>query len=208
MITDNILNIQLDSKCTVDIEDKNNTNLNSKQNLLMLSLSMFFNTSDNISSMLEIVQGESCISLRVIDWFVTNYAKKNNIIYDIIINNKIKRFNVYLDYKAQLNAYSKKLFDPFCRRDRIEFEFKDNIPSIETTVGQLNFFRWCIENNILRYIKNNLEHIEYDMNTSIRNQYTKKECIEPGKRKKRHELSISATKTINKHNVKITVMFE
>ena len=45
-----------------------------------------------------------------------------------------------------------KQFDPFCRRDRIQFNYgKDKY--IITTVGQLNFFRWAIENKVLDYIK-------------------------------------------------------
>jgi hypothetical protein len=185
--------------------------INSKQNLLMISLKNFFINHNNINEMLHIINGVSKISLRILDWFVTNYAKKNNIIYDVINQNKntIRKFIVYLDYKSQLKAYSKKQFDPFCRRERIEFEYNPN-ESIETTVGQLNFFRWCIENNIIDYIENNIEVIEQDMNQSMRNQY-KNNCDKDnsnGKRKKRHELSISATKTINKHNVQIYVSFD
>ena len=59
--------------------------------------------------------------------------------------------NVYNSYKSQLKAYSKKRFDPFCRRERIKF-INHNNDEIITTAGQLNFFRWVIENNILDYI--------------------------------------------------------
>jgi hypothetical protein len=105
-----------------------------------------------------------------------------------------------------LKAYSKKLFDPFCRRERISFIDHDNNELI-TTVGQLNFFRWAIENKIVEYITENYEDIETDMNVSLRNLYKKKEG-EENMRRKRTELSISATKTINKHNVSIEVNFE
>jgi hypothetical protein len=77
------------------------------------------------------------MSLRLIDWFVTNYAKKYNISYIV----KKQKFFVYNEYKNQLKAYSKKLFDPFCRRERILFQVADITP-FETTVGKLNFFRW------------------------------------------------------------------
>ena len=33
--------------------------------------------------------------------------------------NDVQRFKVYVDYKLNLKAYSKKRFDPFCRWDRI-----------------------------------------------------------------------------------------
>ena len=70
----------------------------------------FFLITDNqIKKMLDIINKESEISLRILDWFVTNFSKKNNIIYDMKSKNgMIEKYNVYLDYKAQLKAYSKK----------------------------------------------------------------------------------------------------
>ena len=106
--------------------------VNRKQDLLMKSLTDFFNET-NVNKMLPIVNGKSTVSLRIIDWFVTNYAKKYNISYytehlidtqedDKIIKKLVnKQFIVYLNYKSQLKAYSKKQFDPFCRRERISF---------------------------------------------------------------------------------------
>lgn len=203
-----------------------NQKMNCKQNLIMINLSKFFCRDSNIHQMLPIINGDSQISLRVVDWFVTNYSKKNNIVYDLKKNNNEKKqFNVYLNYKSQLKAYSKKQFDPFCRRERISF-FYDDDKEIITTVGQLNFFKWAIESKVLVYIKENLSDIENDMNVSVRNIYNskkidekisktkipnkkKKLAEEPKKtRKKRHELSVSATKSINKHFTTITVQFE
>jgi hypothetical protein len=177
--------------------------LNSRQILLMESLKKFFDIPQNLENWLPIVQGKSDISLRVIDWFVTNYSKKNNTIIKFDKGTEKKDVNVYLDYKAQLKSYSKKLFDPFCRRERIIFLYENDEEQI-TTVGQLNFFRWAIENKIVEYIKTNLKDIEDDMNNSIRNLYKKNSN---GERRKRHELSISATKMVNKHSVKIVVDF-
>jgi hypothetical protein len=180
--------------------------ISSKKDLLMQSLINFFTNRENLDHVIPIITGKSSISLRILDWFVTNYSKKNNIHYQIILNDKIKNFIVYLDYKAQLKAYSKRQFDPFCRRERISFIDHDNNELI-TTVGQLNFFRWAIENNILEYISLHYNIIENDMNNSLRNLYKKKEG-ETKNRRKRTELSISATKTVNKHNVSIIVQFD
>jgi hypothetical protein len=190
------------------INDNSESNfkiISSKKDLLMQSLINFFTCRDNLDSVIPIITGKSKISLRILDWFVTNYSKKNNIHYQIMLNNKLKNFIVYLDYKAQLKAYSKKQFDPFCRRERISFIDHDSNELI-TTVGQLNFFRWAIENNILNYIVENYDIIENDMNNSLRNLYKKKDGEQ--KRRKRTELSISATKTVNKHNVSIVVQFD
>ena len=177
-----------------------------KKDFLMDSLIIFYNKEKNLNYLKPIINGESKISLRLMDWFVTNYSKKHNICYLTEKNSKNINFIVYLDYKNQLKAYSKKQFDPFCRRERISFnDIKNN--EIITTVGQLNFFKWAIENKIIEYIYNNFEDIENDMVVTLRDLYNKKNR-NTNERKKRHELSINATKTINKHNVKITVEFD
>ena len=176
----------------------------SKIDLLMNSLSKFYSVEENINTLLPIVQGCSKISLRILDWFVTNYCKKHNI----IIQNEDKKIIVHLDYKNQLKAYSKKQFDPFCRRSRINFIYGEG-DELLTTVGQLNFFRWTIENQLIDYIEENLEDIELDMNSSIKsNKLNNDTELQKGKRRrKRQELSISASKSVSKHNVKIMVEF-
>jgi len=190
-----------------DFYQNNFKNISSKKDLLMQSLINFFTNRTYLDQVVPIITGKSKISLRILDWFVTNYSKKNNTHFQVCeVNEKVKNFIVYLDYKAQLKAYSKKSFDPFCRRERISFIDHDNKELI-TTVGQLNFFRWAIENNILEFINDNFDIIESDMNNSLRNLYKKKNGEEKNRRK-RTELSISATKTVNKHNVSIIVQFD
>jgi hypothetical protein len=174
---------------------------------------IFYNTeeNDNLDKMLRIITGESKISLRIVDWFATNYAKKYYTLYviDQTVENVARRFKVYDDYKLKLKAYSKKRFDPFCRWDRISIPYKDG-NCIETTIGQLNFFKWALENKVVDYIEQNYETIEKDMNN--RNSTSKrKELLLVGDnsktRKKREELSVSATKSIKKEKVEIVVQF-
>ena len=80
-----------------------------------------------------------------------------------------------------------------------------------TTIGQLNFFKWAIENKILDYIEENYDTIENDMNS--RNSISKRvlpniqDSTESKTRKKREELSISACKSIKKEIVSIVVKF-
>ena len=186
----------------------NRSNVVSKLDLLMQSLSKFYADDKNINTLLPIVQGCSKISLRVLDWFVTNYCKKHNT---VIQNEETqKKLIVHLDYKNQLKAYSKRSFDPFCRRERINFIYGKGCELL-TTVGQLNFFRWAIENNIINFISERLDEIENDMNSSLRSNgkvVVKEEKVDvEKKRRKRHELSISASKSVSKHNVKIVVEF-
>jgi len=211
-----MLNNQLKNFGIVDYSSNSSstTSISSKKDLLMKSLINFFSNKNNLNMVIPIITGKSKISLRILDWFVTNYSKKNNVHYEVTdIQSKSKKkelkkknFIVYLDYKSQLKAYSKRQFDPFCRRERISFIDHDNNELI-TTVGQLNFFRWSIENNIISYINENYDIIENDMNNSLRNLYKKKDG-EKNERRKRTELSISATKTVNKHNVSIVVQFD
>ena len=185
-----------------------NGSLTCKQDLLMSSLTLFFKNKYNIDKIMPIINGESNISLRILDWFVTNYAKKYNIAYNINIDGIIKKFIVHISYKSQLKAYSKKMFDPFCRRERIKF-INHNNDEIITTAGQLNFFRWVIDNNILDYISEYINEIEEDMNRSIRHLYKNGENKKiDSKRRKRKELSISATKSVNKHSINIVIDFE
>lgn len=181
------------------------TKMYSTQNdLLLNNLLEFYKDSDNIDLMLNIITGVSKISLRIVDWFATNYAKKNYTYYDLDDN---KRFKVYFDYKLKLKAYSKKRFDPFCRWDRISVPYK-NGDYIETTIGQLNFFKWAIENGVLDYIKDNYNIIEADMNCRNTTSRKKETLVDNSKtRKKREELSISATKSIKKEEIEIVLTF-
>jgi hypothetical protein len=145
-----------------------------------------------------------------VDWFVTNYAKKNFTVYELPDSMDDNRFKVYHDYKLKLRAYSKKRFDPFCRWERISIPY-DSENFMETTIGQLNFFKWAIENRIIEYIEKNYANIENDMNE--RNSTSKRkislDSSDPNNktRKKREELSVSACKCIKKEMVKIVVKF-
>ncbi len=181
------------------------TNYSTQNDLLLNNLLLFYQINNNMDKMLGIINGDSRISLRIIDWFATNYAKKFYTVYQI--EGSITRFKVYNDYKLKLKAYSKKRFDPFCRWDRIIIPYKED-SHIQTTIGQLNFFKWAIENNVIDYIEENYSFIEKDMNnrnstSKVRNNDKKSNKT----RKKREELSISASKSIKKEKVEILINF-
>ena len=194
----------------------NSTQLNTQNDLLLKNLMEFYKDRLNLDKMMRIINGESKISLRIVDWFVTNYAKKYYTIYELANSHSSgsTRFKVYNDYKLKLKAYAKRRFDPFCRWDRISIPY-DNENFMETTIGQLNFFKWAIENKIIDYLEQHYDAIENDMNS--RNSTSKKKhsidnlpeiSLDGSKtRKKREELSISACKCIKKEDVKIVVKF-
>jgi hypothetical protein len=183
-------------------------NYTSQNDLLLNNLIEFYKQEGNLDKMLNIITGESTISLRIVDWFATNYAKKNYTLYTIEDNfGNTRRFKVYFDYKLKLKAYSKRRFDPFCRWERISIPYKGD-KFIETTIGQLNFFKWAIENKVINYIEENYEIIEKDMNSRNSTSKRKENKIDNTKtRKKREELSISATKSIKKEEVEIVIQF-
>ena len=215
---------------------------NTQNDLLLHKVLRFYNenNSENMDRMLSVINGTTNISLRIMDWFVTNYSKKHYTVYDLIgagVSIPAKRFKVYVDYKLKLRAYSKKRFDPFCRWDRINVPYK-NGTYIQTTLGQLNFFKWAIENEVIRYIQENYSAIEADMN--IRNNTSRKiakshqtssatidgcelkiqtthedtpetsdtATASAKQRKKREELSDSATRSIKKEFVNIVLTFD
>lgn len=217
---------------------ENNSIYTTQNNLLLTNLLKFYEQGNNLDTMLKIINGHSKISLRIIDWFATNYAKKFYTVY--AIQNTPRRFKVYVDYKLKLKAYSKKRFDPFCRWDRITIPYK-NGTFIQTTIGQLNFFKWAIENDVVHYIEENYQAIENDMNsrnstskhsrsslsststasedcdicdiqlettTTTTTTESNSKADKNKTRKKREELSISATKSIKKEKVEIVVSFE
>lgn len=188
---------------------------NTQNDLLLQSLMDFYKSTDNLHKMMRIINGETPISLRIVDWFVTNYSKKDYTVYDLTTaDGHTQRFKVYNDYKLKLKAYSKKRFDPFCRWERIPIPYGEDA-YVETTIGQLNFFKWAIENQILEYIEGHREEIERDMNTRNNSASRKLTASNGGSlfsdsktRKKREELSISACKCIKKETVSIVVKFQ
>lgn len=206
-------------------------NFDTQNDILLNKLLLFYKNTEYFDKMISIINGTSKISLRIVDWFVTNYSKKNYCVIENAETNE--RFKVYNDYKLKLKAYSKKKFDPFCRWDRINVPYKDTM-CVQTTLGQLNFFKWTIENKILEYIENNYTTIENDMNLRNSSAKVKNTSINSNTsiessdsytstssnasetsvinnlnktRKKREELSSNASKIIQKEFISTTLVF-
>ena len=127
-----------------------------RSEVLLQSINEFFGETKNSETLMDVLDKRNGISLRNLEWFITNYSKKTNLTYT---NTNGKKFAVHCAYKSSLDGYSKKLFDPFCRTEKIEFTIPDTDKKINTTVAQLNFIRWCIKNNIIEYLVNNKENL-------------------------------------------------
>lgn len=143
--------------------------ISSQESLLLKSVEKFYENLDCYCDFVQIINSENKnnvktkISIRLIDYFVTKYSKKNKISYKLQGNNNIQtQFSVHQSYKQQLKAFQKKSFDPFARGTRIPYFI--NNECIITTVGQLNFFMWFISKNIMDYVIKNKQIIELDMN--------------------------------------------
>jgi|TARA_X000000368_G_scaffold193005_1_gene152218 hypothetical protein len=121
-----------------------------KSTILLHSIDTFYEQENNRDILNQILNKSGGISLRNLEWFITNYSKKNNLSYK---TGDGKIFSVHCSYKSSLDGYSKKLFDPFCRSSKIDYTVPGTNNKISTTVAQLNFIRWCIKNKIIDYIK-------------------------------------------------------
>lgn len=106
---------------------------------------------------LRILQRKAGYSLRLIDWMVTNYCKRQplTILYG---GNPV---NLHNDYERHLAVYNKRYYDPFARREKISVTILDQ--KVTTTVGQLNFFKWFIERGLDDVVKEYQVAIEADM---------------------------------------------
>jgi len=165
-----------------------------KPELVISSLQRFYASHPEIDKVLQYLNGEAPLSLRIIDWFVTKYSRKSFVRYPL----NGQEFLVYLSYKGQLKAYSKQYFDPNCRRERIMFKIP-NHDSFMTTIGKLNFFRWALESKILEYIEAHEEEIRTGYNTYL------KETIQTQKRNKNESASsASSVEETVKPNVVVT----
>ena len=119
----------------------------SKSDLLLESLTRFYDDPAHSARLHDILTTKSQgISLRNLEWFITNYAKNRHVTYTTPAG---RAFTVHVAYKSSLDGYSKKLFDPFCRTERIQFQ------GLTTTVAQLNFIKWCLTNGIIDYMTTN-----------------------------------------------------
>jgi hypothetical protein len=182
-----------------------------KKDLLHRSLEKFYENEIYREQFKKMISGQGPVSLRLMEWFATNFCKKYNVSFFIGQSDNLRCFNVYLDYKSQLKAYNKKQFDPFCRHERTTIQC--GTEEIETTIGQANFFRWVLQNQILEYAVEHSDEIEADMSSASRHSHETEdtEILETsrgsGRRKRRGEINRSATRRMTKTTGKVTLSF-
>lgn len=168
----------------------------------------FFSPSVLRQSVIPLIMQRTTVSLRALDWLVTNYAKKQHIVF------KHRRpdgtecvTNVFADYKSWLKNFRRKNFDQFRRRQRIYFDCDGE--RFETTVAQLNFLLWAIQSGVIKYADAHAELIERDMCVSM--QSTRAERIQAqsqGQKRKRRELSKCPTNQCFVYRLPMTCSFD
>jgi len=198
------------------------SSISSKESLLKTKLIEFYKDSQNLDILLPIILQQTRLSLRSLDWFVTNYSKKYNTNFIITKNGEQISYFPFKSYKAQLKAYSKKFCDPFCRRERVIFDHRNmeitefvagkkmtHPDYIVTTIGQLNFFRFAIQDSIIKYSIDNIESIETDMNSTLKTREMEKSESKfmEVKSIKRKELSIPGNKSVHITRISAIIKF-
>lgn len=153
-INDDILEINDDIITICDFKKK--------EKMYYEVLNKFFKgcTEKEIDLIIEIIEGKHIISLRFLDWFVTRYCNLYKL--SISVNNSYNKeinFNINISYKAQLKSFRKRHFDPFRRKKKFIHDFDKQNRFLLTTIGQLNFFRWALSYDIIKYVENNFKYI-------------------------------------------------
>lgn len=133
-----------------------------REELMLPSLRAYFADPDKLRVVTRIIGcresrgGPPLVSLRVLDWFLSNYSKAHRVV--------VNQQDVYVAYKTSLRGHSKALFDPFARTSAIVIRDSEG-RDMSTTVAQLSFFRWSISNGIIDYCLAHKRAIEQDLSS-------------------------------------------
>lgn len=136
--------------------------------MLYDSLKIWYSDQINADRFGEIILGKK-VSLRVYNWFVTNYAKSHNVMYNHIKDNVSRLIIVYHEYIAQCRVYHKSNFDPICRTTSlgllipIKVNYNGSETIINTNLAQMAFFKWAISNAVDQYIEKHIDSIKDDI---------------------------------------------
>jgi hypothetical protein len=139
--------------------------------LLKESLVTFYSNKENAARVIPIIKQEAPISLRLLEYFVVNYAKENRIVCQV--GNSL--VNINNSYYMDLKRYRKDFYDPFRRRGKLHWSFPQG-EAVETTIGQLCFLKWALQYQVLDYVEQNREVIAENMsNRSVQRKSSKQE---------------------------------
>ena len=178
--------------------------------LMIGKLLDFYKIPYNFNMLYELIKNDKSRkdhkSLRLVNWFVTNFAKHYTTSYLIKKYNKIDMFLVWIEYDKELASEGKEYFDAFRRGAKmgklIEIEYEKD-KKLKTTVAQLNFFRWAIKNNVIDYVNSKVDIIYKDM--IERGSNTKNRQHNPDGTVKKRQLSECVSKKLGHHNIQLAL---
>lgn len=165
------------------------TTLGSREMVLLRKLCAEYTPQLARDVLLPLIDQTSPVSLRALDWAVTNWSKVNNVICSSPVAGEYT--NVHQAYVNTLAFWKRKLFDPFRRRKRITLRLDGR--AHETTLGQANFALFAYRTGVLSYVLGHIDAIEAHMNETNQAQKRKRqESQKTGVRRKRTELTRGA----------------
>jgi hypothetical protein len=185
--------------------------MQSREEVLLISLIRFYKKEPKYLNMIsDVSRQKTSISLREMDYTVTNYSYNNKVKYTL---GSGEEFNMYIDYKNQLRGFSKRCLDPFRRRQRIFLDYETLTPiflndtevntyeqredGLVTTIGQLNFFKWALNNDVIKYCFENKEAIDKEMELADNKK----------KEKNKSANKVSKIKNENENEIKVIIQF-
>ena len=118
--------------------------MSGKVDILLTSLVKFYDAHSNRKRLFEIVNG-AILTSQYVDWFVTDISRRDKIV--------ISNTSIWQSHNDHLKDFGIYYFDPFYRKNRRSVLFNNGI---ETTIAQLNYYRWIFNNDIDTYLKDDV----------------------------------------------------
>ena len=160
--------------------------LSGKERTLLHLLRKAYTPSLAKEVLLPLIDGQSPVSLRALDWCVTNWSKARNVVCHSQFAGM--ETNIHHSYRDMLSHWKRRLFDPFRRRSRLRLLVGGE--EYETTLGQANFALWIFQSGTYAYVLGHISEIEANMNCVAQAQKSsRRKAKEEGVRRKREELT-------------------
>lgn len=146
---------------TLKLSSENGSLLDNKKarSIAESCIAWFNKNPEDLATFIRTVRRQETFSLRIIDWTTTNYSKRHRI----TIYHQGLPVDLHLDYRRNLGVWTKKMYDPFARRERLTLHLEPGNQTISTTVGQMNFMRWLLERKVHLKVAELKAEIEKDM---------------------------------------------
>ena len=116
------------------------------------------------------------VSMRLLDWTVTNFAKASRL---CILQPDGCAFEVYKQYRLALRKLGRSHFDPFNREGRLTTCVDGR--EVRTSRGQINFLAWATRYGIIDFVKQQMHSIAQHKHDTNKSHKTKRKSA-AGKR--------------------------